>query len=453
MSPDDRTGCDPIPSFSTNESKRRSITMLTQKIAAVRRAFLPCIALVLVTSAPAQNVNGTGADLPHQNSVTWWNAIAIEALTPFEGTNPMAHSRTLAILQASVHDAMNAVNRRFEPYTQGVLPAPRASADAAVAAASREVLVALLPDRADFVNDAYNRALSVIFDGPAKNGGIATGVAAARATLARRQGDGSENGSQPVYAPQPGPGEYQFTPPFNFAAQPGWGRVKPFIIDLKDHELEGPLPLFTMQYARDLEYVKEIGHIASRTRTPQESDIAKFWYEDSTLGWNRVANIALRTRRVDPWTAARVLALVNFAMADGFIAGFDAKYRFRFWRPETAIQQAGADGNPRTGPDPVWKPFLVTPPVPDYPSTHTVLGWAAAEVLTEALGNRVRYSTTSLTLPGMTRSYMGFSKAAEENGLSRIYAGIHFREAVRAGRRQGRSIGQAVAEALPPVDR
>ena len=228
-----------------------------------------------------------------------------------------------------------------------------------------------------------------------------TGVAAARATLARRQGDGSENGSQPVYVPKPGPGEYQFTPPFNFAAQPGWGRVKPFVIDLKDHELEGPLPLSSVQYARDLAEVKEIGHIASRTRTPEQSEIAKFWYEDSTLGWNRIANIALRKRQSDMFTAARVLALVNFAMADGFIAGFDAKYRFRFWRPETAIQQAGADGNPMTEPDPAWRPFLITPPVPDYPSTHTVLGWAAAEVLIETLGNGVTYSTTSLTLPGV----------------------------------------------------
>jgi hypothetical protein len=325
--------------------------------------------------------------------------------------------------------------------------------DAAVAAASREVLLALLPDQAAFVNEAYNRALAGIVDGPGKNGGIFTGQAAARATLARRQGDGSESGSQPVYVPKPGPGEYQFTPPFNFAAQPGWGRVKPFIIDLEDHALEGPLPLSSMQYARDFDYVKEIGRIASRTRTPEQSEIAKFWYEDSTLGWNRIANIALRERRLDAFSAARVLALVNFAMADGFIAGFDAKYKFRFWRPETAIQQAGTDGNPRTEPDPAWSPFLVTPPVPDYPSTHTVLGWAAAEVLIEALGNRVRYTTTSLTLPGVTRSYRGFSEAAEENGLSRIYAGIHFGDAVKAGRRQGRSIGQVVAEALPPVQR
>jgi hypothetical protein len=427
--------------------------MFTQTLPATRRAILSCLALALVTSAPAQTVSANVQDLPHQNSVTWWNAVAIDALTPFEGTNPMAHSRTLAILQASVHDAINAVNLQFEPYTPGLLRAPRASMDAAVAAASREVLLALLPDQAAFVNETYNRALAGIPDGPGENAGIYTGQAAARATLARRHGDGSESGSQPVYVPRPSPGEYQFTPPFNFAAQPSWGRVKPFVIDLKDHELEGPLPLSSMQYVRDLEYVKDIGHIASRTRTPEQSEIAKFWYEDSTLGWNRIANIALRARGVDVFSAARVLALVNFAMADGFIAGFDAKYRFRYWRPETAIQQAGTDGNPRTEPDPAWRPFLITPPVPDYPSTHTVLGWAAAEVLAETLGNGVTYTTTSLTFPGVSRSYMGFSKAAEENGLSRIYAGIHFGDAVKAGRRQGRSIGQVVAEALPPVER
>ena len=79
---------------------------------------------------------------------------------------------------------------------------------------------------------------------------------------------------------------------------------------------------------------------------------------------------------INPWSSARVLALVNFAMADGFIAGCDAKYRFRFWRPETAIRAAATDGNPWTTLDSTWEPFLITPPVPDYPSRHTVLGWA-----------------------------------------------------------------------------
>jgi membrane-associated phospholipid phosphatase len=206
-----------------------------------------------------------------------------------------------------------------------------------------------------------------------------------------------------------------------------------------------------VQYVRDLAYVKAIGHIGSTIRTPEQSEIAQFWYEDSPLGWNRIANTVVRQRGLDLWSAARAFALLNFAMADGFSAGFEAKYRFRFWRPVTAIHQAGTDGNPLTEADATWQPFLTTPPVPDYPSTHTVLGWAAAEVLIELLGDRVRFSATSLTLPGVTRYFKGFSAAALENGLSRLYAGIHFRHAVADGRRQGRSIGRAVAEALRPV--
>ena len=159
----------------------------------------------------------------------------------------------------------------------------------------------------------------------------------------------------------------------------------------------------------------------------------------------------VRQRGLDAWEAARAFALVHFAMADGFIAGFDAKYHYRFWRPVTAIHAAAGDGNRRTRADAAWQPFLVTPPVPDYPSTHTVLGWAAAEVLIELFGDQLRYSMTSLTLPGVTRHYRGFSQAARENGQSRVYAGIHFQHAVNDGRRQGRSVGQAVAKALAPV--
>jgi hypothetical protein len=363
----------------------------------------------------------------------------------------MVQSRTLAILHAAIHDALNAIDQRFESYTPGLAATPEASVDAAVAAASREVLVTLVPDQTTLVEAAYDRALAALPEGAAKDAGIATGKAAALATLARRQGDGLETATQPVHVPRPGPGQYQFTPPFNFAAQPGWGRVEPFVIDLREHAGDGPQLLSSLQYARDLAYVNAIGNIASTTRTPEQSEIAQFWYEDSPLGWNRITNTAVRQRGPDPWSAARAFALVNFAMADGFIAGFEAKYRFRFWRPVTAIHDAATDGNSMTEADATWQPFLTTPPVPDYPSTHTVLGWAAAQVLIKLFGDNVRYSATSLTLPGVTRHFKGFTAAAEENGLSRLYAGIHFRHAVRDGRRQGRSIGRAAAGALEPV--
>jgi len=417
-----------------------------------RVAVLTGIAVALATPARGQEAGVThAAGRPRANAVTHWNAVATDAFAPSQGTNPMVQSRTLAIVHAAIHDAINAIDRRYEPYTSGLAESPGASVDAAVAAAARDVLVALLPDQTAMVEAAYTRALAGIPDGAARTAGIAVGQASAAASLLRRQGDGLEDATQPVYVPRSAPGDYQFTPPFNFAALPGWGRVRPFVIDLREHALEGPDRLSSVQYARDFAYLKAIGDIDSRIRTEEQSEIAQFWYEDSPLGWNRIANTVVRQRRLDNWSAARTFALVNFAMADGYIAGFEAKYKFRFWRPETAIREAGTDGNRLTEADPAWRPFQVTPPVPDYPSTHTVVGWAAAEVLIDLLGDRLRYSADSLTLPGVTRDFKGFSAAAEENGLSRLYAGIHFRLAVKDGRRQGRSIGRVVAEALAPV--
>ena len=174
------------------------------------------------------------------------------------------------------------------------------------------------------------------------------------------------------------------------------------------------------------------------------------------MGWNRIANTLVRQQGLDVWQSARVMALVNFALADGYIAGFEAKYHFRFWRPYTAIRNAAQDGNPATTPDATWTslhaPAFFIPPVPDYPSTHTVLGAAAAEVLIRTFGDRTRFSVISTTLPGAVRDYQSLSDAAHENGLSRVYGGIHFLHAVQDGCRQGKGIGRAVSQLLPRVN-
>jgi hypothetical protein len=432
------------PVMKNFDSQRRSLAM----------RLIGMAALVGTAASLTANPRPAEARSPQQptpvNVVVHWNSVAEAAFTPSQGTNPMAQSRTLAILHASVHDALNAIDRRYASYTPGLPKAPKASPEAAVAAAAREVLVQLLPDQAAMVETAYGQALMKLPDGAAKTAGLAVGQAAAWATMNRRRSDGADAAATP-YLPRQGAGEYQFTAPFEFAAQPGWGRVQPFVIDRRDHALDGPLPLASAQYAKDLATVRDIGDANSRTRSAEQTEIAKFWYEDSPLGWNRIANAVMRERRIDAWDAARAFALLHFAMADGFIAGFDEKYEHRFWRPVTAIHGAATDGNPHTQPDANWQPLLVTPPVPDYPSTHTVLGWCAAEVLIELFGDKQRYSLTSLTLPGVTRQFRGFSQAAHENGLSRLYAGIHFPHAIKEGRRQGRSIGQAVADALPRV--
>jgi hypothetical protein len=446
--------CDDVNLLQHLVNNEKGYTIMTLSFTS-RRAFgarlLQIAGMATVALCSSAAVHAQERHAKHANPVLHWNNVAQEVYKPTQGFVPLAQTRTFSIMHASIHDALNAIERRYASYTPGLSPAPRASADAAVAAAARQVLVQLVPDQAAAVESAYASALAAVREGPAKSAGIATGQAAAQATLALRQADGADQATQPVYVPKPGAGEYQFTAPFDFANLPGWGRVQPFGILLEKHRLDGPLALTSLEYAREFTQVKEIGSKDSRTRTADQTEIAKFWYEDSPLGWNRIANTVARKRGLDAWEAARAFTLLNFAMADGFIAGFDAKYHFRTWRPITAIHAAGTDGNPLTEADPSWEPLMLTPPVPDYPSTHTVLGWAAAEVLIDIFGNQVRYETTSLTLPGVTRKYRGFVQPALENGLSRIYAGIHFQHAVRDGRRQGRSIGRAVSELLPPA--
>jgi PAP2 superfamily len=414
-----------------------------------------------VYQEPAQSSSAnTVSHTQSASIVTRWNAIAIQVLPVDPGL--ILDSRAFAIMHAAIHDAVNGVERRYQPYTAS-LSSPGASIDAAVAAASRDVLVALSPSQQAVIEIAYASALLAIPDGPAKIAGITLGQQSAAANLMRRAGDGSDIATGPTYIPTGKPGDYDFTPPFDQAPLgpaalfPGWGNVTPFGIELDRHLLSGPDPLKSDRYADDFNYVKSIGRLNSSTRTAEQTDIALFWFEFSPMGWNRIANTIVRQQNVDVWEAARIMALVNFALADGYIAGFHAKYKFRFWRPYTAIRKAGEDGNPHTKPDPQWLPLqapaFFTPPVPDYPSTHSVLGAAAAEVLIQNFGDRVRFDAISTTLPGKTRRFESLTQAAWENGMSRVYGGIHFLHAVEHGIQQGKKIGRTVSRLLPDLNR
>jgi hypothetical protein len=201
--------------------------------------------------------------------------------------------------------------------------------------------------------------------------------------------------------------------------------------------------------------VKAIGEKASSTRTAEQTSIARFWYEGAPAGWSRIARIVAQSRGLDSWDTARLLALVDLAMADGFIAGFQTKYDFNFWRPVTAIRAGDTDGNDATIADPTWSTLLNTPAIPDYTSTHSILGGAASDVLRRFFhDDDVPFTTTSgAPFAGLTRSFTSFSQAAAENGESRIYAGIHFRSAVEDGIAQGKKIGGfAFTHALQPLD-
>lgn len=373
-----------------------------------------------------------------------WNRIATDAVLA-EKAGPLVESRVLAILHASIHDALNVIERRYEPYRASVAAAAGASPQAAVAAAAHASLAELLPARRARFDAALAEALSGVNDAQGASRGASIGRQAAVTLLAARRGDGASR----VVA-RPGgtnPGEYRPTPPdFTPAAFANWGDVRPFVLaSAAQFRPVPPLDPRGAQARAEAEEVRAIGGQSSRIRSAEQSEIARFWYEDSTAGWNRIARELAVARGLDEWESARLLALMNFALADGFIGGFEAKYHYHYWRPATAI---------RTQVDPEWMNYLWTPPVPDYPSTHTVLGAAAAAVMARFFAtDYVAFSMTSgAPYPGITRKFWSFSEAAQENGASRVFAGIHFASAVRAGYVQGDRIGAWVYEnALRPV--
>jgi len=373
-----------------------------------------------------------------------WNLVATGAAAA-EQADPLTESRWFAIVHASIHDALNAIEHRYEPYRAGVAAAPGASPEAAVAAAAHACLVELMPARKPAFDAALAETLAQQKDKRAAAAGAQIGRQAAAVLLASRRDDGA---SRPLaWAAGTKPGEYRPTPPdFTPAAFAHWGKVRPFVLASASQFRPAPPPAVASARARaEIEEVRVIGGKASAVRTAEQSEIARYWYESSPQGWNRIAREVAAARGLDAWESARLLALVNFAMADGFIGGFEAKHHFNYWRPATAIREAG---------EAAWLNYLDTPPVPDHPSTHTVLGAAAATVLARFFGSDlVSFSMTSgEPYAGITRRFWSFSEAARENGASRILAGIHFASAVRAGYEQGERIGAWTYErALRPL--
>lgn len=413
-----------------------------------------------------------GARPAAADEVTRWSELASQMAlnTGLADNNPLFQSRILAMMHTAMHDAVNAVDRRYASYSSLALTSPGASPEAAVAAAARTVLADQFARLVPFgfpaqqaeIFAAYTTALGTIPNGTAKTLGITTGEEAAARILALRAGDGAYELPlvDPNYLQGTAPGQYRFTAPFTFAFSPKWGTVPPFALpDVRRLRPNSPYPITSKRYADDFEEVKRLGGDGVTTpsaRTEDQTQIALFWLESSPVGWNRIARTASETASNNLWENARLFALLNMALADGYIATFAAKYQHNFWRPVTAIQEAETDGNPATVADRNWNPLAVTPPIPDHDSGHSVQGGAAAEVLERFFGDsRFSFRTCSTSLAEgsrcqdpspVFRSFRSFSDAADENGVSRIYVGYHFRYAVTEGIQHGRRIGHWTIE-------
>jgi membrane-associated phospholipid phosphatase len=382
------------------------------------------------------------------NAVMEWNRTLLTIVRTAHAQPATVHStRNFAILHAAIYDAVNNIDPDSAPYLVRLSHAARrASKIAAADQAAHDVLVSLYPMFQTSLDTELQQDLALLPDNDRKADGIAVGRAVASQLLAARANDGA-NVTLPPYVPGTQPGDYQFTPP-NFAPADfiQWPQVTPFALERANQFRPGPPPALTSETYTDVfNEVNDLGIINSTTRTPDQTQIGTFWNGNIQDFWNEIAQTAALAHHLNLEHSARLFALLNISLADTTIALFEAKYTYNFWRPVTAVQLAGTEGNPLTGPDPTWSPVSIkTAPDPSYPGAHSAISKAGATVLTFYFGKQFTFDVTSESLPGVTRHFSSFSAAAEEAGLSRIYPGQHFRTDHVAGKRLGRRVADAI---------
>lgn len=388
------------------------------------------------------------------NVVIDWNITALQtsATAPF---NPPLETRNMAIVHVAMFDAANAVTRRFRPYLGGIEADHSASMDAAMASAAHRVLVQLYPASEPALDAALVTSLAPITDERSRTAGVRLGEAVATRLLALRASDGVAAAQSATYVPGDEPGDWRPTLPASLPAlDPGWGGVVPFVLRRGSQFRPGPPPaLDSERYARDFEEIKDIGSVASATRTQAQTDLARFWVATAPQNWNPALRQVAIARHLSPLESARAFALLNLAGADAFIAAWDAKFEYGQWRPITAIAAADEDGNPGTNADPSWRPLLVTPPFPDYIAGHTAYAGAAETVLAHVFGANphVHMTLTSRSAPGVVEAYDTFGHIAQDVVDARVWGGIHWRTSSVRGRSVGAQVGRYVVHhALQP---
>jgi PAP2 superfamily len=390
------------------------------------RAFGPITLLLLASSVRAE-------------SVANWADTTTEIAT--DGPNTV---RTMALTQSAVYEAVNAITARYPRDRAELGPTQGASVEAAIAAASRTVLLHEAPDLKSRIETAYSQAMSALREGDAKARGIGVGERAAADVIAKHAND---VGKPEPYRPVTSPGVYVPT-----TVPTGWSLAqhRPWFMKSAAQYRPGPPPALTSAvWARDYNEIKAVGGVASTVRTPEQTEIAKFWatnLPDVHIGLLR--SVATAPAR-DVTRNARLYAAALAAMNETEIAVFEAKYHYLFWRPITAIRNGDRDDNPATERDADWVPLIVTPMQPEYPCAHCMLVTAIATVIRAENGgiSTVNLSTRSNTTPGITRHWTSTDAVVKEVSMARIWAGVHYRNSCEVGTGMGAQVGSLVARA------
>jgi PAP2 superfamily len=383
--------------------------------------------LPLVASIAAAFANPARADV-----ITDWNSKTHELIAEAKlGTPPAV--RVTALVQTAALAAVETLPRG-------------ASLDAAVAAAHRTALVKLLPAQQALVDAAYQAALQPLADGAPKAAGIAAGEKAAAEVFARRADDNP--GAPESYRPHASAGAYV---PTAAVAIPQWSQRKPWLMTSAAQFRPAAPPALTSEaWARDFNEVRTLGARNSTRRSPEQTEIGRFWdYSLPAVYHGVLRSVALQPGR-DVKRNARLFALASQAMDDAMIGVFEAKYHYNFWRPVTAIRNADIDGNDATPREASWLSLIDAPLHPEYPSGHSILAATVATVIKADVGRGPMpiLATSSPTAKGATRRWSNVDDFVQEVSDARVYGGIHFRSALQAGEAMGRGIGGLAAGRL-----
>ena len=388
----------------------------------LRLAVVAAVAAVTAVAVPMAAVRpGTAqASTAQPDVVTQWNLTMIAGLEAAT-IPPPPSARIGAIVQASVFDAVNGITRRYAYYHVAPAAPPGASRAGAVAGAAYAALVALIPGQKPLFDAQLAATLAQLSDDPSD------------------PGRSVQRGVEPVGS---APGDWQPTPPkFGPPLFRQFAAMAPFALTSPSQFLPpGPPPLDSARYARDLAGVQALGNATSSVRTPEQTQTAIFWQDDTPAAmWNRVADQLAQARHTTLTGTARLLAQLNIALADATIAIWNAKNTYNFWRPVTAIRATS---------DPAWTPLLATPAFQEYPSAHSGVSSAAATVLASAYGNDTSFTVTSAGLPDVQRDFTSFTAAVQQVEDARIYAGFHFRFSCADGATLGSQVARYVTGTL-----
>ena len=396
----------------------------------IKRCFLCCVVFAILGFTSAK------ADV-----ITDWNEAAVAAGYRAKLTL-VPQTRNIAMMHVAMFEAVNAITPRYKPYKLSLQPPTDTSSEVAAATAARAILAHVYADQANIFSARYEDFISTVRDSAAKQNGIAFGNLVAAEMIKLRANDNIDAVEE--YQPVTKAGVYV---PTVIPVGSTCSTVTPWALkSVSQFRPAAPYKLSSEQYARDLNEVQVMGAKVSAKRSDEQTAIAKFWDFTGPGTYSPIARKWAAEAKLDLLDSARLFALFAMATADAYLAVFDAKYEYNFWRPVTAIRNGNDDGNRATEADRSWLPLIDTPMHPEYPCAHCIASSAAANVLMRIFKSSklVEFELASPFAPNVTRKFSDLNVYVSEIMDARVFGGVHFQQSTFVGRKMGEQVAEFV---------